>query len=305
MKRTINDCHEIRICCDEWEDYELLDSGFERKLERLGGYIIERSEPKAWWEIDPGQSNWGKAVANHTGEKEGRWFFRSPIPLEWQVTYQGLTLEARFAGTSKNIGLFPEQSAHWQWMTGILNRLGAQPIRLLNLFGYTGVATLLAARAGCLVTHVDAAAKIVQWARRNQKLSGLEDKKIRWIVDDAFKFVKREAKRGKQYDAIILDPPSFGKGPKEEVWKLRRDLRNLLMACKSLLSDHPFFVILNMYSISQSAIIIGNLLQDMLGDFQGRIELGELALKPKRTEKKLPLAIFGRWVCDSAAASQE
>lgn len=296
IKGTLNNSNEIRIWCGDWDDYEFLDSGLERKLERFGAYIIDRSEPKAWWEPDLDKAKWKKAAAFHTGDKDGRWIFESTIPLEWQVKYRGLTLEARFAGTSKNIGLFPEQSAHWLWVVDLLKNVNNREIRVLNLFGYTGVLSLLAAREGCVVTHVDAAAKIVDWARKNQKLSGLEDKKIRWIVDDAFKFVKREVKRGKQYDAVILDPPSFGKGPKEEVWKIRRDLRELLTTCRDVLSDNPLFVILNMYSISQSAIIIGNLLQDMMGDFNGRIELGELALKPKAADKKLPLSIFGRWV---------
>ncbi|MGE5341525.1 MAG: class I SAM-dependent methyltransferase [Candidatus Omnitrophota bacterium] len=295
MTHTLNTSREILISCDAWNDYELLDSGRERRLERLGSTIIDRSEPKAWWEPDLKPSEWKKAVAYHTADKEGRWIFKSPIPLEWPVHYQGLTLEIRFAGTSKHIGVFPEQSAHWQWITQVLKHAPHQPIRLLNLFGYTGVISLLAAKAGCTVTHVDAAAKILEWAKKNQKLSGIDEKKIRWIVDDAFKFAKREARRGKTYDAIILDPPQFGKGPSEEVWKIRRDLRELLQSCREILSDNPLFVILNLYSISQSAVIIGNLLQDMMGDLDGTIELGELVLKPKNREKKLPLSIFGRW----------
>ncbi|MBD3305250.1 class I SAM-dependent rRNA methyltransferase, partial [candidate division KSB3 bacterium] len=254
----------IQVVSDGWAEYELLDAGHRRKLERLGPYVMIREETKAWWEPALSDREWQQAVAIHAGEEQGRWDFRNSVPREWQVRFENLTLQARFTATSKHVGVFPEQAAHWHWIAAQLQQAQGRERRVLNLFGYTGIASLVAAAQGSRVTHVDAAKGVVSWARHNQQLSGLEDAPIRWIVDDVSKFVKREIRRNRQYEAILLDPPSFGRGPKREVWKIEQHLVDLLADCRKLLSDAPLFVILTMYSIDQSAILIGNLLQDMM-----------------------------------------
>lgn len=285
----------IQILCDEWNDYELLDSGHQQKLERFGEYIVIRDEPKAWWHPDLPKSEWDKAVAMHSGDERKGWELRKSVPHEWLLRFENLTFQARFTATSKHVGVFPEKVPHWQWIQEKIQHSARAPIRVLNLFAYTGAASLIAAAAGCSVTHVDAAKGVVAWARENQQYSGLEETPIRWIVDDAMKFVQREGRRKRQYDAIILDPPSFGRGPKKELWKIEQHLGDLLSACRNVLSDRPLFVLMTMYSIEQSALFIGNMLQDMMKGYEGRITVGELALKPKHSDKILPLSIFGQW----------
>jgi len=205
-------------------------------------------------------------------------------------------LQARFTETTKHVGVFPEQSPHWRWMQTRLKRDQGKPQpHLLNLFGYTGVASLVASAAGCAVTHVDASKPAVTWARTNQQLSDLSLSPIRWILDDATKYVKREIRRGVRYDGILLDPPSFGRGPNRELWKVEKQLTELLDICRQVLSDHPLFIILTMYNIEASSLMIGNLLTDTMHGCGGKVSVGELALKHKHSERLLPLSIFGRW----------
>ncbi len=292
MKQT----HDmIQVLSDTWTDYELLDSGNRRKLERFGKYILIREETKAWWQPELPEKEWDQAVAFHSGDEKLGWAFRKTIPQEWQLQFENLTLEARFTATSKHVGIFPEQAPHWRWIGEQVKNAGERKIRVLHLFGYTGIASLIAAVNGAAVTHVDAAKGVVTWARDNQELSGLEDLPIRWIVEDASKYVKREIRRKRQYDAILLDPPSFGRGPKKELWKVEQHLVDLLSDCRKLLSEKPLFILLTIYSIDQSSLLIGNLLQDMLQGYDGKIDIGELILTPKNFAKNLSMSIFGRW----------
>lgn len=284
--------HDIEVLYNIWPAYELLDTGQRRKLERFGDHVLIRSEPKAWWQPSRPAADWQSAVAIY-GEDE-TWQFRSSAAREWQLQFNDLVLLAKCTDMSKHVGIFPEQSAHWLWMRDTL-RVAHRPVHLLNLFGYTGIASLIAAQTGAAVTHVDASKPALAWAKKNQELSGLNRAPIRWILDDAIKFVKREMNRQRQYDAIILDPPSFGRGPKREVWKIEKHLPELLALCRQLLSDTPLFVIVTMYAIEASCLIIGNLLADMMHSCSGRIQVGELVLDQKASEKKLPMAIFGRW----------
>lgn len=285
----------IQVYYDDWPRYELLDSGHRRKLERFGEYIVIREETKAWWQPELPEKEWKKAIASHHGDDPGAWEFHRQVPQEWRLQFEQLTLEARFTATSKHVGVFPEQAAHWRWIAEQIRQAGRREIRVLNLFAYTGVASLIAAAHGAAVTHVDSAKGVVTWARHNQQLSELDDRPIRWIVDDASKFVKREVRRQRQYDAILLDPPSFGRGPKRELWKIEQHLTELLADCRQVLSPEPLFVLLTMYSIDQSSLLIANLLQDMLHGCGGAIEVGELALKPSSSSKALSMSIFGRW----------
>ncbi len=285
----------IHVLCDEWKDYELLDSGQRQKLERFGKHIIIRGEPKAWWVPELSENEWKKAIAFHSGEESSSWNFYTSVPREWLLHFDNLTLQARFTTTSKHIGVFPEKVSHWRWMRSKIKNSDRHELRVLNLFAYTGVASLIAAAEGCFVTHVDSAKGVIAWARENQYLSGLEKLPIRWIVDDVTKFVQREVRRRRYYDAIILDPPSFGRGPKGEIWKLEHNLVELLSTCRDLLSDDPLFILITMYAIDQSSLLIGNILQDMMGGYEGTIKVGELVLKPHHSEKKLSLSIFGRW----------
>jgi 23S rRNA (cytosine1962-C5)-methyltransferase len=290
----------IHVLCNEWQEYELLDSGHCQKLERFDKYIVIRSEPKAWWKPELPEHEWKKAIAFHSGEEQTSWAFQTSIPHEWLLHFDNLTLQARFTATSKHIGVFPEKVAHWRWMRNTIKHANQRELRVLNLFAYTGVASLVAAAEGCFVTHVDSAKGVITWARENQRLSGLEQLPMRWIVDDAVKFVQREVRRQKRYDAIILDPPSFGRGPKGELWKIEYHLVDLLSSCRELLSDDPLFILITMYSIDQSSLFIGNILQDMMKGYGGTIKVGELALKPSHSDKKLSLSIFGQWEKESA-----
>jgi 23S rRNA (cytosine1962-C5)-methyltransferase len=284
--------HDIEVLYNTWSAYELLDTGNRQKLERFGDYVLVRSEPKAWWQPALPASVWQRAVA--VFDDAEHWQFRQPMSHEWLLPFDDLVLLARCTDMSKHVGIFPEQAAHWTWIRDTL-RAARHPVHLLNLFGYTGIASLIAARAGAAVTHVDASKPALAWARKNQELSGLERAPIRWILDDAIKFVKREVNRQRHYDAIVLDPPSFGRGPKREVWKIDKHLPQLLALCRQLLSDTPCFVIVTMYAVEASSLIIGNLLADMMHACQGAIQVGELVLQQTASEKKLPMAIFGRW----------
>ncbi len=285
---------KIEVLINQWPEYELLDCGGRRKLERFGERLVIRSEQKAWWNPERPESEWARADAVH--EDRGTWSFRKEVPREWTISFDGLTFETRFTETSKHLGVFPEQSPHWRWIQARAPRPGGTPPRLLNLFGYTGAASLVAAKAGFSVTHVDASKPAIAWARHNQQLSRLEKAPIRWILDDAVKYVQREIRRGSRYEAILLDPPSFGRGPHREVWKVESQIAGLLDICRQALSDHPMFIIMTLYNIEASSLMIGNLLSEAMAKIRGSVEVGELALSQRQSKKVLPLSLFGRWM---------
>ncbi|MGL4855190.1 MAG: class I SAM-dependent methyltransferase [Lentisphaeria bacterium] len=285
----------IEIFSWDWPDYELLDSGDRKRLERFGNYVVVREEPKAWWSPDWPQAQWNKAIALLPKEKEEKWQFKGNIQKEWLLEMRGIKALAKFTDMSKHLGVFPEQCAHWNWIIDQEPRVRKDSHKLLNLFGYTGMASLAASKAGFHVTHVDASKPVIAWGRKNQELSDMNDRQIRWILDDAMKFVKREIRRGAKYDAIILDPPSYGRGPNREVWKVEQMLPELLSDLRQILSDKPLFIILNMYSIDASALMVANMLQEMMKGKGGTIQPGELVINQTSSEKTLPMSIYARW----------
>lgn len=279
----------------DWKDYALLDTGQGKKLERFGPYTFVRPEAQAIWRPALPEKHWRMAhgVYVATGDEgHGKWELPAPIQ-PWNLRYKGLVMEAQVGG-SRHLGMFPEQAAHWDWM-GETIRSAHRPLRVLNLFGYTGLASLAAAQAGASVTHVDASKKAVSWGQKNQELSNLKDHPIRWLVDDVEKFVRREIRRGSKYDGLILDPPKFGRGPSGEVWEFFDAMADLLANCKTLLSDSPLFVILTAYAIRASALSIHYAVEEMVKDLGGTLTSGELALQEQSAGRILSMAIFSRW----------
>ena len=284
------------LASPQWQDYELLDSGDGRKLERFGAYRFIRPDHQAIWMPALNQAAWSKAdaVFQATNEESGgQWDFKHWIEAQWMMHYKTLTFMAR-TSNSRHLGVFPEQAAQWEWINEKVSAC-RQPVRVLNIFGYTGLATLAAAQAGAQVTHVDASKKSIQFARENQHLSNLDDKPIRWIIDDALKFVKRESRRGMRYDGIILDPPKFGRGPKGEIWEFFKMLPYLLQEVRSVLSEKPEFLVLTAYAIRASALALHYFIQDMMHDFGGSISSGELVIQEKSAGRILSMAIYSRW----------
>lgn len=281
----------LEIWSDNLPGYKLLDSGEKKKLEEVAGVRMVRSEPRAWWQPRLSKSEWDKATAFFEHEK-GKWSFKNFDGKDFDFKIDNLIIKLKFPLTSKHIGIFPEQVSQWNWITKKLE--GKKGTKVLNLFGYTGIASLVAVNAGAEVTHVDGSRAIIGWARENQESSGLSGKPIRWILDDAVDFVKREVKRGNKYDAIIMDPPSFGRGPKGQVWKVEEGLVPFLKECQKILVDKPLFVILNMYSTELSAITLKNLLEDILSK-DGEFIAGELAIVEEGSGRLLPLSIFANW----------
>ncbi|MES2953119.1 MAG: class I SAM-dependent methyltransferase [Patescibacteria group bacterium] len=268
------------ITPQNWADYELLDSGDKQKLERWGAYILARPEPQALWSKQKPEL-WEKADAQFTrGEKGGKWKKRegSAMPDEWTVIYGSLTFKLK-PTLFKHTGIFPEQAANWEWIRA---QIGAakRPIRLLNLFAYTGGATLAAASAGAEVTHLDAASGIVEWAKENSALSNLSDKPVRWLVDDALKFIAKEARRGAKYDAIVMDPPSYGRGAKGEVWKLEDHILELIEGARGLLSEKPLFLIISSYTTGFSQTTLSNMIESVFKN-PSVVHIEELGLTPK------------------------
>ena len=286
-----------------WSDYALLDSGDGMKLERFGPYTFVRPEVQAMWTHALSEKDWASAYAVFEPTREesgGHWKFHKKVAEKWEMGYPLPSLDERgiqfWAMTTpgRHLGVFPECAAHWDWAANLIQKAG-RPIKVLNLFGYTGLGTLTAAAAGAQVTHVDASKKAVTWARDNQALSGLTDKPIRWIVDDALKFVQREGRRGNFYDGILLDPPKFGRGPKGEVWEVYKSLPNLLEACRQVLSKKPLFVIATVYAVKASAIHVGQSLQEMMSKFEGSVESGELVTREQSAGRLLSQAVYARW----------
>ena len=282
-----------------WKDYELLDSGDGMKLERYGPYTFVRPEPQAAWQRALPQGNWQKAHAIFQPSQEesgGHWQLNKPVEPGWAMQYKGLKFRAQTTA-GRHLGVFPEQAAHWDWMEETIGA-AKRPAQVLNLFGYTGLASLVAARAGAKVTHVDASRKSVAWARENQALSGLSDRPIRWIVDDALKFAQRETRRGVKYEGVILDPPKFGRGPKGEVWEFFRYFPELLKTCRLLLSEQPLFICLTAYAIRASALSLYYGLEEITAGLSGQISAGELALVERSAGRMISMALYARWKSD-------
>ncbi|HSZ52090.1 MAG TPA: class I SAM-dependent methyltransferase [Caulobacteraceae bacterium] len=278
-----------------WPDYDLLDSGGGRKLERYGDIVVVRPEAQCLW--PPARPpEWDHAVAVFEGAEDdeaGRWRRRGETPESWPMAWRDVRFHARLAAF-RHLGVFPEQASNWAWLADRLDRAQGAP-NVLNLFGYTGVASLVAATAGARVTHVDASKKAVAWARENAVLSGLEGAPVRWICEDARAYVRREARRGSRYAGIILDPPKYGRGPGGEVWRLYEDLPDLLAGCAALLSEDAEFLILNAYSERLSGLALASLLAETLADRGGRIEWGELTLAESSGGRGMGLSFFARW----------
>jgi 23S rRNA (cytosine1962-C5)-methyltransferase len=317
------------LASPKWTDYELLDSGGGQKLERFGPYTFVRPEVQALWTKTLPVETWQAthAVFQPSGEESGgHWAFQKKVPEQWEMSYP-LTAGASakppceapkgrgelhfsvMTTPGRHLGVFPECAAHWDWMGDLIHKAqcppsgmvrkpftpAGQPVNVLNLFGYTGLASLACAAAGAKVTHVDASKKSVSWARANQVLSGLVEKPIRWMVDDALKFVEREARRGVKYDGILLDPPKFGRGPKGEVWEVYKSLPELLQTCRAVLSDQPMFVVLTVYAVKLPAIHAYFALAEMMKGCGGELECGELVTVEKSAGRLLSQAVYARW----------
>ena len=275
-------------------DYALLDSGDGEKLEQYGEVVMARPDPQALWKKRLSASEWNKADAYFKRDsKSAEWQTRKKLPERWPVEIGGLQFWIKLSAF-KHTGVFPEQTGNWEWIKNKIHDT-RKKIQVLNLFGYTGGASLAAAKAGAEAVHLDGSKVAIGWARDNAKLSGLEDKPIRWILDDARAFVKREVKRGNKYDGIIMDPPAFGHGPGGEVWKIEEHFLQLLDLCKQVLSDDPLFFIINGYASGYSAVAYKNSLGDLMEEFGGEIEIGELTIAEKDSERLLPAGIFARW----------
>jgi 23S rRNA (cytosine1962-C5)-methyltransferase len=277
----------------DWTEYELIDTGDGEKLERYGTYTLVRPDPRILWPKSLPVDAWNCANATYrrSDPKTGEWFIESPPPDPWRIQYHNLTFTLR-PTEFKHVGVFPEQAVNWMWLEKIIKR---KSLNILNLFAYTGGASMAAALAGARVTHLDAVKSSIDWANDNVKASHLEKAYIRWIQDDAMKFVLREGKRGNTYDGIIMDPPRFGRGTKGEVWKLEYDLPKLIRACAQILSPSPALFLINTYTADMSSVTLQHLVGSILGDKGGIVTSGELALKESRAGRLLPSGIFARW----------
>lgn len=280
-------------------DYALLDSGDGQKLEQYGDYRIVRPEGQAIWRRALPDREWERVDAAFTGDTDeegmGRWRFpKAPLGETWPMRHDGIDYLGRFT-SFRHVGVFPEQASHWDHMAGLI-ATARRPVRVLNLFGYTGLASLVAARAGAEVTHVDASKKAIGWARENQQVARLAEKPIRWIVEDAKKFAEREVRRGSRYDIVLLDPPAYGRGPKGEVWQLFDDLPAMVELCRELLTPRPLEVVLTAYSIRASFFAIHALMRDTFAGMGGTVESGELVIREKSAGRALSTSLFSRWV---------
>jgi 23S rRNA (cytosine1962-C5)-methyltransferase len=284
------------LICEPWEDYALLDSGGGRKLERFGRVVLDRPDAQALWGTALSEADWARAdarfLAGREEEGKGRWEYRDRAPESWPIGYRGARIEAELTGF-RHLGIFPEHRVHWDWAADRIDGDGS--FQLLNLFGYTGVASLVGAAAGAKVTHVDASKKAIGWARANQEASGLGEHPIRWICEDAAKFVAREVRRGNRYDGIILDPPKYGRGPKNEIWRLDEQLGPLMADCAALLDDRSGFLILSAYATHLSPLAIRQVSADALSGLGGSISFGEMTIRDTGSGRLLPTSMFVRW----------
>ncbi len=279
--------------------YELLDSGDGEKMERYGEFVVARPDPQALWPKLLPESEWAKAHAVFSRDsKNTGWELKKSLPEKWQIDFGDLKFWIK-PTSFKHTGLFPEQQSNWAWIQkqieGRKNKAPSEPVRVLNLFGYTGGASLAAAQAGAEVVHVDGSKSAIAWARENAEISGLKDKPVRWLLDDAAAFVRREIKRGNKYEGLIMDPPAFGHGPKGEMWKIEESFLPFLEMCRQILSDQPLFFLLNGYASGYSAIAYKNNLEELVKKYGGNVEMGELTIEEKINKRLLPCGIFARW----------
>ncbi len=294
----------IMWLADQWKDYEVIDCSNGEKLERWGTYLLQRPDPQVIWQTPRGAAwNHPNAIYHRSSRGGGEWEFFS-LPEQWTIRY-GDALTFRLKPFSfKHTGLFPEQAANWEWFSRLIrqeNRPKDRPVRVLNLFAYTGGATVAAAAAGAHVTHVDASKGMVGWAKENAQISGVPETSVRWIVDDCQKFVERELRRGKTYDAIIMDPPSYGRGPRGEIWKVEDAIHPLVRLCAGLLSDHPLFFLISGYTTGFAPSVLSYLISlEVVPRFGGRVESDEIGLPVTQTGLALPCGSSGRWCREDA-----
>lgn len=283
------------LLADEWKDYELIETGDGEKLERWGDIILRRPDPQIIWPVRD-RKIWDKADAHYHRSQNGggQWEYKKKLPKRWSINFENLKFYIEPTGF-KHTGLFPEQAVNWKWMMDNIKKAD-RTIRVLNLFAYTGGATVAAAAAGAEVCHVDAAKGMVGWAKENVALSGLADRPVRFITDDCMKFVQREIRRGKKYDGVIMDPPSYGRGPNGEIWKIEDSLYDFVEQCMGLLSEKPLFFLINSYTTGFSPTVLSNILKQTVGSrFKGRHSCGEVGLPVSRSGMVLPCGIYGRW----------
>ncbi len=279
---------------NNWKDYEILDMASGEKLERWGNITLIRPDPQIIWKEKTFPNMWKKANAkyNRSNTGGGNWEYNNNLPKAWQIKYKNLTFNIKPMGF-KHTGLFPEQAVNWDWM---INKIkdSKREIKVLNLFAYTGGATVACLSAGASVCHVDSSKGMVSWAKENVISSNLQDRKVRYIVDDVIKFVNREIRRENKYDAIIMDPPSYGRGTNGEVWQFEENIYDLVNLCTKVLSDDPLFFLINSYTTGISATVLENILK-MNIKYKGKFSSGEIGLPMSNSEIVLPCGIFGRW----------
>ena len=277
---------------DGWKDYEIIDAGNDEKLERWGKVILLRPDPQAIWPMKSAGYCDAHYIRSSTGG--GAWNFNRTLPESWVINYRDLSFIVRPTGF-KHTGLFPEQATNWDWFSEKIRNAG-RPVKVLNLFAYTGGATLAAAAAGATVTHVDASKGMVTWAKENAVSSGLKDAPIRWLVDDCVKFVEREIRRGNHYDAIIMDPPSYGRGPKGEIWKIEEKIHPFIKLCSQLLCDKPLFFLVNSYTTGLAPAVLTYMIStEVKSKFGGHVISDEIGLPVTETGFVLPCGAAGRW----------
>ncbi len=280
---------------NNWKDYEVIDCSLGEKLERWGEYILVRPDPQVIWDTEKKEKNWHKMNGHYhrSAKGGGEWEFFN-LPEQWSINYKDLTFHLK-PFSFKHTGLFPEQATNWDWFSDKIKNAN-RPIKVLNLFAYTGGATLSAAAAGANVTHVDASKGMVGWAKENAEASGLGDNSIRWLVDDCVKFVEREIRRGNKYDAIIMDPPSYGRGPKGEIWKIEDSIHGFVKLCTQILSDNPLFFLINSYTTGLAPAVLTYMMStEIVSKFGGQVEAGEIGLPVSSNGLVLPCGASGRW----------
>jgi len=286
--------HTYMWLADEWKDYKIIDCSRGEKLERWGDYILVRPDPQVLWDTARTSKEW-KQINGHyhrSSKGGGEWEFFD-LPKQWSIQYKELTFNLK-PFNFKHTGLFPEQATNWDWFSDKI-RQAKRPIKVLNLFAYTGGATLAAAKAGASVTHVDASKGMVTWAKENAVSSGLQDAPIRWLVDDCLKFVEREIRRGNRYDAIIMDPPSYGRGPGGEIWKIEDSIHSFIKKCTKILSEDPLFFLVNSYTTGLAPAVLTYLLSTELKKFHGKVDSSEIGLPVSASGLVLPCGASGRW----------
>lgn len=282
---------------DEWKDYECISAGNGEKLERWGNVILRRPDPQAMW-IIKNSDLWNNpdAYYHRSNKGGGYWDFYKNVPEYWTINYKNLKFKVS-PTNFKHTGIFPEQATNWDFSMNKI-KTANRNIKVLNLFAYTGAATMAAASAGASVVQVDASKGMTEWAKENMHLCGLDNANIRFIVDDCMKFVQREYRRGNKYDVIIMDPPSYGRGPNGEMWKFEHNLDNLIKECLKILSDEPLFFLINSYTTGISSTVLYNILKTSMEKYKGHVTSGELGLPITDNNLVLPCGIYGRWECD-------